>query len=151
MDLTPSIASALLSSEADAIVAGDGAGLIRFWNPGAERIFGYTAQEAVGHSLDLIIPERLRKAHWDGWHRVMQTGQSRYAGSDLLSVPAIRKDGERISVAFTITSVRVDGTITLLVAVMRDVTQQFDDMKALRLQLSQMAETAKGNHLRTIC
>lgn len=139
MDLNASIASALLSSEADAIVAGDHEGLIRFWSPGAERIFGYRAGEAIGQSLDIIIPERLRKAHWDGWHRVMQTGQSRYAGSDLLSVPAIRKDGERISVEFTITLVRTETKITLLVAVMRDVTKQFNDIKALRLKLSQMA------------
>ncbi len=68
----------------------------------------------------------------------MQTGQSRYAGSDLLSVPAIRKDGERISVEFTITPVRVDAEIALLVAVMRDVTKQFNDMKALRQKMSQM-------------
>jgi len=141
MDLTSSIASAILASEADAIVAGDREGLIRFWNPGAERIFGYTAAEASGQSLDLIIPERLRKAHWDGWHKVMQTGRSRYAGSDLLSVPAIRKDGERISVAFTIAPVHVDGKITLLVAVMRDVTREFNELKALRLKLSQTVET----------
>jgi PAS domain S-box-containing protein len=138
MDLHSSIATALLSSEADAIVAGDHGGLIRFWNPGAERIFGYTAGEAIGQSLDIIIPERLRKAHWDGWHRVMQTGQSRYAGSDLLSVPAIRKDGERISVEFTITPVRMDAKIGLLVAVMRDMTKQFNETKALRQQISQM-------------
>jgi len=141
MDLTSSIASAILASEADAIVAGDREGLIRFWNPGAERIFGYTAAEASGQSLNLIIPERLRKAHWDGWHKVMQTGRSRYAGSDLLSVPAIRKDGERISVAFTIAPVHVDGKITLLVAVMRDVTREFNELKALRLKLSQTVET----------
>ncbi|MBN9049926.1 MAG: PAS domain S-box protein [Rhizobiales bacterium] len=142
MDLTSSIASAVLASEADAIVAGDPEGLIRFWNPGAERIFGYTATEASGQSLDLIIPERLRKAHWDGWHKVMQTGRSRYAGSDLLSVPAIRKDGERISVAFTIAPVSVGGKIALLVAVMRDVTREFNEMKALRLKVSQMAGTS---------
>jgi PAS domain S-box-containing protein len=139
MDIARSIANALLSDKADAIVAGDREGLIRFWGPGAERIFGYTQEEAIGQSLDLIIPERLRKAHWDGWQRVMQTGKSRYAGSDLLSVPAIRKDGERISVEFTITPV-VDGdNITMLLAVMRDVTKQFNETKALRQKISQMA------------
>lgn len=140
MDLNTAIATALLSSEADAIVAGDHQGLIRFWNPAAERIFGYTASEAVGQSLDIIIPERLRKAHWDGWDRVMQTGQSRYAGSDLLSVPAIRKDGARISVQFTIATVLIDGKIALLVAVLRDVTKQFDEIKALRHKISQMTQ-----------
>jgi len=138
MDLNSSIAYALLSSEADAIIAGDHEGLIKFWSPGAVRIFGYSADDALGKPLDLIIPERLRKAHWDGWHRVMQTGQSRYAGSDLLSVPAIRKDGERISVEFTITPVWIDGEIGLLVAVMRDVTKQFNEIRALRQKISQM-------------
>lgn len=139
MDIAHSVANALLSDEADAIIAGDRDGLIRFWGPGAERIFGYTPEEAIGQSLDLIIPERLRKAHWDGWQRVIQTGKSRYAGSDLLSVPAIRKDGERISVEFTITPV-VDGDkITMLLAVMRDVTKQFNETKALRQKISQMA------------
>lgn len=137
MDLLPSIAGALLSSQAEAIVAGDPAGIIRFWNPGAERIFGYTAAEANGRSLDLIIPERQRKAHWEGWRRVMQTGESRYAGEDLLSVPAIRKDGARISVEFSITPVRAGTKIALLVAVMRDVTKQFNETKALRQKLSQ--------------
>ncbi|MGD9711499.1 MAG: PAS domain-containing protein [Thermomicrobiales bacterium] len=140
MDLNSSIASALLSSQADAIVAGDHEGLIKFWSPGAERIFGYTVDEAIGQSLDLIIPEHLRKAHWDGWHRVMQTGNSRYAGSDLLSVPALRKDGERISVEFTITPVWMDAKIGLLVAVMRDVTKQFNEIKALRQKISQIKE-----------
>lgn len=140
MDIAHAIANALLSGQADAIVAGDREGLIRFWGPGAERIFGYTQEEALGHSLDLIIPERLRKAHWDGWQRVMQTGKSRYAGSDLLSVPAIRKNGERISVEFTITPVIDGGKVTMLLAVMRDVTKQFNETKALRQKISQMAE-----------
>ncbi|MCW5704059.1 MAG: PAS domain S-box protein [Bradyrhizobium sp.] len=141
MDLNFSIANALLVSKADAIVASDPEGVIKFWNPAAERIFGYSATEATGQSLDLIIPERLRKAHWDGWHKVMQTGRSRYAGDDLLSVPAIRKDGERISVAFTITPVYLDGKIALLVAVLRDITKQFNEIKSLRKKLSQIRAT----------
>jgi len=143
MDLTDRVASALLSSEADAIVAADHEGLIQFWNPGAERIFGYAPPEAMGRSLDLIIPDHLRKAHWDGWRRLIQTGKSRYAGSDLLSVPAMRKDGQRISVAFTITPVFQGGKITSLIAVLRDVTKQFNDMKELRLKISRFEAAAR--------
>src|SRR5229473_5828718 len=92
-DITPSeIAQALLAWGADAIVATDRDGVIRHWNKGAERIFGHTAAEAVGKSLDLIIPEQLRARHWEGYHQVMRTGHSRYGEGDVLAVPGLRKD-----------------------------------------------------------
>ena len=69
------LARALLDSAADGIIAADRDGMITLWNPGAERIFGYSADEAVGQSLDLIIPERQRPAHWQGFSEVMRTGQ----------------------------------------------------------------------------
>ena len=93
---TDDIARALLASEADAIVACDRDGIVRFWSAGATRVFGFGADEAVGQSLDLIIPERLRARHWDGWRHTIATGESRYAGGDTLSVPALRKDGAQI-------------------------------------------------------
>src|SRR5499433_4290213 len=96
------IADALLSTRSDAVVAADRDGIIRFWNAGAERIFGHAEADAVGQSLDLIIPERLRQRHWDGFRHTMATGQSRYGEGDLLSVPALRADGATISVEFTI-------------------------------------------------
>src|SRR4051795_12019172 len=93
MDVITTLARALLESASDAIVATDRDGAITFWNAGAERIFGYAGSEAVGRSLDLIIPERLRARHWAGYGDVMQTGESRYGHGDLLSVPSFRKDG----------------------------------------------------------
>ena len=84
------IARAVLDGEADAIVACDRDGIVRFWNAGAARIFGFGADEAIGRSLDLIIPERLRARHWHGWRETMATGTSRYSGGDTLSVPALR-------------------------------------------------------------
>ena len=130
------IARALLDGEADAVVACDRDGVVRFWNAGAVRIFGFRVEEAVGQSLDLIIPERLRARHWDGWRHTLATGKSRYAGGDTLSVPALRKDGAQISVEFTITPLRgADGAITGLAAVMRDVTARFEELKALRRQV----------------
>jgi len=68
------LAHALLSTRAEAIIATDTAGAITFWNPGAERIFGYSADFAFGKSLDIIIPERLRARHWDGFRRAMESG-----------------------------------------------------------------------------
>jgi len=129
------IARALIESEADAVVACDRDGIIHFWNAGAMRIFGFGASEAVGRSLDLIIPERLRARHWDGWQHTVATGTSRYSGGDTLSVPALRKDGAQISVEFTITPLRdAAGAITGIAAVMRDVTARFEELKALRKQ-----------------
>ena len=137
---TDDIARALLASEADAIVACDRDGIVRVWNAGATRVFGFGADEAVGQSLDLIIPERLRVRHWDGWRHTIATGESRYAGGDTLSVPALRKDGAQISVEFTITPLHgADGAITGLAAVMRDVTARFEELKALRKQVRSSA------------
>jgi len=81
----------------DGVIYSDREGVIRLWNSGAERIFGYSTGEALGQSLDLIIPEPLRTRHWEGYGKVMETGKSRYE-SDLLAVPALRKDGSRISI-----------------------------------------------------
>src|SRR5215211_7912157 len=140
------VAAGILAASADAVVAADRDGIIRLWNPGAARIFGHQADEAVGQSLDLIIPERLRAAHWEGWRRVMETGRSRYGDGDLLSVPAIRKNGERISVEFTIVPLKDEsGRMVGMAALMRDVTKRFEETKALRRQLATAAErTASG-------
>ena len=143
MDLARLAADGIVSASADAVVAADRSGIIRLWNPGAERIFGHRAGEAVGQSLDLIIPERLRTAHWEGWRRVVETGRSRYGDGDLLSVPAIHKDGERISVEFTIVPLKDEiGRMVGMAALMRDVTKRFEEMKALRRQLAAAAERA---------
>ena len=126
----------LLSSEADAIIATDRQGLIRIWNPGAERIFSYSHAEAIGKSLDIIIPANLRQRHWQGYFKTMDTGKSRYGAGDLLAVPAMTKDGRRISVEFTIT-MQFDkaGGVTGTVAILRDVTARFEEARALKKQI----------------
>jgi len=144
MELARIVGEAILGASADAVVATDREGIIRLWNPGAERIFGHSAGEAVGQSLDLIIPERLRTAHWQGWRRVIDTGESRYGHGDLLSVPGIRKDGQRISVEFTIVQIKdQEERMTGMAAVMRDVTERFDEVKTLRQKLAEATGLAR--------
>ena len=136
-DRESALAEAILSTNSDAIVAADKDGIIFFWNPGAERIFGHPSADAVGKSLDIIIPERLRKRHWDGFSRVMRGGASRYQKGDVLAVPAIRKDGTQISVEFTIVPLRDRaGNLAGLAAIMRDVTKRFEEMQALKRKLA---------------
>ena len=132
MVVADELGAAIVASGGDAIVAADAGGVIQFWNPGAEKIFGYTAAEAIGQSLDLIIPEALRERHWHGYREVMRTGQSRYGQGDLLAVPGLRKDRTRISLEFTIVPLRArDGTLQGLGAIMRDVTARFEELRSL--------------------
>lgn len=142
MSLRDLLGEALLSARSDAIIAADRDGVVRFWNPGAERLFGYSAGEAVGRSLDLIIPERLRGRHWEGFQRVMATGESRYGEADLLSVPALRKDGGTISVEFTVVPVRRRGQLVGIAAIMRDVTKRFEETRALKRKLAELPKSS---------
>ena len=136
MDVSRAVADAVLSANADAIIAADREGIIVFWNPGAARIFGHPSTEAIGRSLDIIIPERLRKRHWDGYRHVIAGGESRYGAGDILAVPGIAKDGSGLSVEFTIVPLRNEaGELAGLVAIMRDVTKRFEEMRALKRQL----------------
>src|SRR6185312_12985894 len=137
MDMHDRLSEALLTSPSDAIVATDRDGRIVFWNPGAERIFGFAEREAVGQSLDLIIPENLRARHWEGFRHVMETGTSRYGHGDLLSVPGLTRDGRRISVEFTIAMLRDGERVTGTVAVMRDVTKRFEEVRELKRRLAE--------------
>jgi PAS domain S-box-containing protein len=137
------VADAVLSTSSDAIIAADQEGIIRFWNPGAERIFGFKSREAIGQLLDIIIPERLRKSHWDGYRRVMAGGESRYGHGDLLAVPGINKEGARISVEFTITPLRDrKGELIGLAAIMRDVTKRFEETRLMKHKLAEARKTS---------
>ncbi len=130
-------ADRLVAGMSDAIVYADADGTIRLWNRGATRIFGFAESEALGGSLDIIIPEGLRQRHWLGYRGTMQTGQSRYGDGQILSVPAVRKDGARISVEFTIVPFADDvGQMIGIAAIMRDATARFEELRALRRELA---------------
>jgi PAS domain S-box-containing protein len=132
---------AVLETVSDAIIYADREGVIGFWNPGAERLFGFAAAEAVGRSLDLIIPEPQRARHWTGFDRVMETGESRYGHGDILAVPGLRRDGSRISIEFTIVPVRAeDGQMDGMIAILRDVTRRFEELRTLRREIAALKD-----------
>lgn len=126
----------IVENAQDGIIYADRDGIIRLWNAGAEAIFGYTAAEAIGQSLDVIIPERLRERHWEGYRRVMATGITRYS-RELLAVPALRKDGTRISLEFTLVLIHdAEGRLLGPAAIIRDVTKRWQETKDLRERLA---------------
>ena len=133
----------LLQALGDAVVVCDAAGNINFWNAAATRIFGFTESEAIGQSLDLIIPQRQRQRHWDGYHKTMATGETRY-GADVLRVPALHKDDKPLSIAFTVALLHgPDGEVTSIVALVRDETERWGEERKLRARLAQL-ETAQA-------
>ena len=135
----------ILDGSPDAILISDQEGTVRYWNAGAERVFGFRAFEALGVSMDFIIPERLRGRHWAGWKTTMKTGVTRYGEGQLLAVPALHKDGRQISVEFSIQLLKDVGVrIEWVVAVMRDVTERYGREKALRAQLKVLEAKATG-------
>ena len=132
------LAEQIVNQAPDAILYCDREGIIRLWNRGAELIFGFSAAEAIGQSLDLIIPERLRGRHWEGYFKVMETGESRY-GTELLTVPALHRDGRQLSCAFSIVMCKDEKGRPLGVAsIMRDGTAAFEREKTMKKRIAEL-------------
>jgi PAS domain S-box-containing protein len=130
----------LVEALADAVIFADLSGAIRFWNPAAQRLFGFTEAEALGSSLDLIVPARFRERHWAGYNRAMATGQTRYA-HDVLRVPAVHRDGRPLSIAFTVGLLHgPQGNVTGILAVIRDETARFAEDRDLRKRLAELEQ-----------
>ena len=128
----------------DAVVICDRDGVIRFWNAAAEHLFGFTRTDALGKSLDLIIPERLRQRHWDGYRKAMASGDTRY-NSALLRVPAVARNGRPLSIAFTVAILRgAERRVTGIVAVIRDDTRQFSEERVLHKLFAEADELRKA-------
>jgi len=127
-----------------AVVFGDREGIIRLWNSGAEAMFGFTAAEAVGQSMDIIVPEKHRPKHWEGYDRVMQTGVTKY-GREVLSVPALTKSGKRISIEFNVALLRDEsGQVAGVAATITDVTARWERDKALRARIAELEAKVKA-------
>ena len=128
----------LVASIGDAVVVADAKGVIVLWNAGAERMFGHSEAEALGKTLDIITPERLRARHWEGYDKSMATGTTKY-GNDLLRVPAIHKDGRTMSIAFTVAMLfEADGKVGSIVAIIRDETIRFAEDREMRKRITEL-------------
>jgi PAS domain S-box-containing protein len=128
----------LIDSIGDAVIVVDAHEKIVLWNAAATRIFGYSEEEALGHTLDLIVPERQRQRHNEGCRKSMETGTTRY-GTSLLKVPAKHQDGRTLSIAFTVGMLfdekhEVNG----IVAVIRDETERFAEERTLKKRLAEL-------------
>jgi PAS domain S-box-containing protein len=129
---------ALVTSLGDGVMASDAQGLIVLWNPACTRMFGYTEADALGKSLDLIIPQRQQKPHWDGYNKTMATGITKY-GNDVLRVPAMHKDGHTLSIAFTVSMLHnPDGSVSAIIAVIRDESVKFAEERALKKRVNEL-------------
>lgn len=125
-----------LNAAPDAILISDREGIIRYWNSGAEQMLGYSAAEAVGQSLDLFIPEKLRSRHWEGYYRVMESGVTKYQ-TGLLSSPGLRKDGSQVSLEFSMVLLKDEsGAMQGCASIMRDVTARWLKEKELKQKLA---------------
>lgn len=125
-----------VNNASDAILVSDKEGIIRFWNYGAEFILGHTAAGALGQSLDLIIPENLRSRHWEGYWRVMASGETKYK-TGLLSSPGVRKDGSRVSLEFSMVLLRDEaGVMQGCASIMPDFTERWQKEKELKARLA---------------
>jgi len=138
-----SLCESIVEQSPIAIIVGDREGIIRLWNAGAETMFGWSAGEALGKSMDMIIPEKHRPRHWEGYDRVMGTGITKY-GRSLLAVPALTKDGRRISVEFNVVLLKnAEGQVLGIAATMQDVTARWERDKALRAHVAELEARLK--------
>jgi PAS domain S-box-containing protein len=136
----------LVQAMGDAVIASDPAGVIHLWNPAAERMFGHSRSEALGKTLDIIIPQRQQQRHWAGYNKTMETGKTKY-GNDVLRVPAVHKDGHTLSIAFTVALLHgPDGKVSSIVAVVRDESSRFAEERTLRKRLMELeSQVAAGS------
>ena len=138
--LDPQVVLGMTAGAPDAIVIIDHQGLIRYWNRGAERIFGHDASEVMGTTLEVIIPERLRERHREGFLAAMARGTTRYGENDLLAVPAIAADGRTISIEFSVILLSgADGVVHFVGAIIRDVTARRAREQELSRRLGDLA------------
>jgi PAS domain S-box-containing protein len=118
------LAETLVSEAPDAVIFADREGIILEWNPAAARIFGFASEEAVGQSLDIIVPERFREAHWTGYKRALAAGETKYVGQ-AMPTRSVHKDGTTIYVELTFAIIHDAGNVIGALAHARDITERW--------------------------
>jgi PAS domain S-box-containing protein len=137
-DIDPALFEVLVAEAPDAMIFADRDGVIRVWNSRAEAVFGYPNAEVIGGSLDVIIPERLRSAHWQGFRRAIATGNEKYVGK-VLTTRAAHKNGSKLYVDLTFALIRAEaGTVIGSLAIARDCTERYLSDKALHARVSEL-------------
>jgi len=140
----PILSAALIESLADAVIFADRAGLIQRWNPGAQAVFGYTEDEVLGQSLDVIIPERLRPSHWAGFNAAIESGTMKH-GRESMTTKSIHKDGRDLYLDLSFALVRDrSGEVLGAVAVARDITARFEADRESRRRLAALEEQIRA-------
>ena len=130
--------AALVAAVGDGVMVCDAEGAIVLWNPACERMFGHSEAEVMGKTMDMIIPERLRGRHWDGYHKTMATGVTKY-GHDVLRVPAVDKQGRTLSIAFTVAMLYdATGKVSAIASIIRDETSRFSEERALKKRVAEL-------------
>jgi len=132
----------LVSHMGEAVIVSDRDEIILFWNDSAERIFGYTAVEALGKTLSIITPERFRERHSKGYFHTMEAGKTKY-GNTLLRVPALHKNGRSISIAFSVCMLFDDDQQSIAIAaIIRDETERFQEERKLKEKLAALEKAS---------
>jgi PAS domain S-box-containing protein len=143
------LSQALIEHLADAVIFADRDGLIQVWNAGAEAVFGYSADQVRGQRLNVLIPERLRSAHWAAFDAAVATGQMKH-GRESMTTRSIHKDGSDLYVDLTFALVKDEaGQVLGSVAVARDITSRFRAEKESRKRLAELEEQVAGRSSET--
>jgi len=133
MSVQSELDARILDDVADALIYSDRAGTITRWNRASTALFGFSAGEALGHNLDLIIPEHLRAAHWKGFEAALASGSMKLAGRPTLT-RALHQSGRKLYIEMTFALVRdAGGAVVGSVAMARDVTERVERERAARL------------------
>lgn len=131
--LDSALSSAILEQAPVSIILADREGVIRLWNRASESLFGFAAAEVLGQGLDVIIPEHLRKAHWEGYDRSLASGETKYSGK-VMTTRAVHKDGRKLYVEFSFGMLKdAGGRVIGAMAVGRDATERFLEERARRM------------------
>jgi PAS domain S-box-containing protein len=140
--VNPALAQAIVDQAGEAVIFAGRDGAIRLWNRGAENLFGHSAAQVLGKSLDIIVPERLRKAHWEGFDRAIDSGRTKY-GDRVLTTRSMRKNGEKIYVDLSFGLLTAsDGSVLGAYAIGRDCTARYAEERALRTRIAELEQVS---------